>query len=344
MLNFPGAGIYVSISKRNHPTVTISNCVISNNGYLGWGWYYPGGIITNGSANIENCLITGNFGGGILVMGSFEPGGCKIYIRNNTIADNFSDITKTSGRGITCDYYYYLGLTLSLQNSVISNALGPNDVEIFIIADDDPNNINLDVAYSNIRGGLAAVLTPIGANVVWGQGNIDADPCFVEPGYWVDANDPNIIVEPNDPNAVWVDGDYHLKSEGWRWDVQRKVWKWDDVTSRCIDAGNPGSPLGEELLSVPDDPNNEWGQNLRINMGAYGGTAEASMPPYDWALLGDLTNDGKVDLNDLAAFVDYWLDSGECIPSDLNRNQFVDFVDFALLGQDWFLETSWYRP
>ena len=77
-------------------------------------------------------------------------------------------------------------------------------------------------------------------------------------------------------------------------------------------------------------------------MGAYGGTAEASMPPYDWAILADLTNDGKVYSNDLAAFVDYWLDSGECIPSDLNRSQSVDMFDFALFGQDWFAETSWH--
>jgi hypothetical protein len=29
--------------------------------------------------------------------------------------------------------------------------------------------------------------------------------------------------------------------------------------------------FSEELLSVPDDPDNEWGENIRINMGAYGG-------------------------------------------------------------------------
>ena len=123
-----------------------------------------------------------------------------------------------------------------------------------------------------------------------GLGNINEDPCFIEPGKLVDANNPNTVVEPDDPNAVWIDGDYHLKSRGWRWDTERQTWTWDDVTSRCIDAGNPGSSLGEELLSVPPDPNNEWGENLRINMGAYGGTAEASMPPYDWSLLSDIYN------------------------------------------------------
>jgi hypothetical protein len=188
----------------------------------------------------------------------------------------------------------------------------------------------ITVTYSNVQGGWV------------GEGNIDADPCFIEPGYWADVNDPNIITEPNDPNATWLDGDYHLKSEGWRWDSDANQWTWDEVTSRCIDAGNPGSPLGDEPLTLIVDPLNRWGENLRIDMGAYGGTAEASIPPYDWAILADLTNDGKVDLNDLAAFVNYWLDSGECIPSDLNRNQFVDLFDFALLAEDWLGQTTWH--
>jgi hypothetical protein len=42
-----------------------------------------------------------------------------------------------------------------------------------------------------------------------------------------------------------------------------------------------------------------------------------------------------VDSNDLKVFVDYWLQMGECIPSDLNHSQFVDFNDFAIFGLQW---------
>jgi hypothetical protein len=157
-------------------------------------------------------------------------------------------------------------------------------------------------------------------SVIWGPGNIDTDPCFVD----ADADD------------------YHLKSAGWRWDTQRKVWTWDDVTSRCIDAGNPGSLLGDELLSIPDDPNNEWGHNLRINMGAFGGTAEASIPPYGWALLSDITNDGTSDLSDLDTFSSLWLNTGEQLYADFNRDGIVDLFDFALLAQNWLAQTSWH--
>ena len=189
------------------------------------------------------------------------------------------------------------------------------------------------VVYSDVEGGWS------------GLGNIDEDPCFVEPGKWVDVNDPNIIVEPNDPNAIWIDGDYHLKSEGWRWDVIHEPprWGYDYVTSRCIDAGNPGSTLDEELLSIPGDPCNVYGENLRINMGAYGGTAEASMPPYDWALLSDITNDGITDFVDFAYLADMYTDQDDELPADFDRDGDIDYDDLSLLVDNWLGQTTWYE-
>jgi parallel beta-helix repeat protein len=103
-----------------------------------------------------------------------------------------------------------------------------------------------------------------------GEGNISANPLFVDEanGHWQGEDN----------------GDYHLKSEGHRWDKDDEVWIHDKVTSRCIDAGDPTSPLGDEPMSAPRDPNNYYSINLYINMGAYGGTVQASMPPLDWVL------------------------------------------------------------
>ncbi len=136
-----------------------------------------------------------------------------------------------------------------------------------------------------------------------GIGNIDVDPCFV------DADN----------------GDYHLKSQEGRWDPNSESWVKDDVTSPCIDAGNPGCPVGEEPA-----PNGN-----RKNMGAYGGTIEASKSPTYWRSIADITNDWIVDSNDLKVFVGYWLQMGRCIPGDFDRSQFVDFNDFAILGGQW---------
>jgi hypothetical protein len=148
---------------------------------------------------------------------------------------------------------------------------------------------------------------------------------------------------PGDANDdFWVEGDCHLKSEGWRWDPDANQWTWDYVTSRCIDAGNPASVLRGEALTLDVDPLNRCGQNLRINMGAYGGTEQASMPPYDWTVLADLTNDGSVDSVDLAHWTQDWLSNGTDWPGDLDRNGSVDMFDFALFTQDWSLQTTWH--
>ena len=149
------------------------------------------------------------------------------------------------------------------------------------------------------------------------------------------------------PHPEFVDlagDDYHLQSEGWRWvqDLEEgAVWTWDEVTSPCIDAGNPGSPLSEELLTIPRDPDNEWGINRRVNMGAYGGTAYASMGPHGWALLADLNNDGVVDMLDWAGQAADWLGEQAELPGDLNRDGIVNLADFALLSEDWRRTTSW---
>ena len=78
--------------------------------------------------------------------------------------------------------------------------------------------------------------------------NIDLDPLFADP----------------------ENGDFHLKSQVGRWDPVSENWIMDDVTSPCIDAGDSSD------YSMEPPPNGD-----RINMGAYGGTEEASKSPLD---------------------------------------------------------------
>jgi hypothetical protein len=130
-------------------------------------------------------------------------------------------------------------------------------------------------------------------------------------------------------------GDFHLQSAGWRWDSGSGLWTRDTVTSPCIDAGNPGWPLGDEPLTLPDDPNHLLAVNQRIDMGAYGGTSEASMAPPGAALLGDLTNDRLVDWLDFAYLAAVWGQAGARNEADLTRDGTINAADFALLAQEW---------
>jgi len=98
-------------------------------------------------------------------------------------------------------------------------------------------------------------------------------------------------------------GDYHLKSQAGRWDPATKTWVKDDVTSPCIDAGDPSSPMGQESF-----PNGGL-----VNLGAYGGTAQASKsyfgkPTCEIIAAGDVNGDCRVDFLDMQLMAIHWLE------------------------------------
>ncbi|MHC4634794.1 MAG: right-handed parallel beta-helix repeat-containing protein [Planctomycetota bacterium] len=304
----------------------VNNCLLYNN---------LTGINLHDLSNfkIKNCLIA-NSQYHAITGGKGIPGSPLIIdIENCTIVDTQPD---QWGRNSVIDIKTG-EIVMKITNSIFSNE--SKEYEIFFLPTHSSGNNNLRIANCCLSSGPNSVyIYDLGVtDFTYDPGNIHCDPCFVTIGYW-DANGT-----PGDANDdFWVNGDYHLKSEGWRWDSVRNWWDYDDVTSRCIDAGNPGCPLGDEPMSVPDDPNNTWGENIRINMGAYGGTAEASIPPYDWTLLADLTNDGIVNFEDYAGQVIDWSNSGDCQPGDLNRDGVINMPDLVLLIEDWLKETAWH--
>ena len=330
------------LNIASNPSLT--NCTFSDNSAN----YFGGGMANVGSSpTVTNCTLSGNSAG---VGGGMDNYDSSPTLLNCTFSGNLATEVVGALGGLGGGMYNdESSPTLTNCTFVGNSAMQGNALTCTSIEQSNPSTVELSncilwnggdeisnndgstitITYSDVQGGWLGI------------GNIDVDPCFVEPGYW----DPNGT--PSDVNDdFWVDGDYHLKSEGWRWTeelIHDSHWYYDFMTSRCIDAGNPGSPLADELMSVPDDPCNIWGENIRINMGTYGGTAEASMPPYDWAILADLTNDGTVDYVDLAHWVENWPSNGSELPSDLDRNGVVDMFDFALFGQNWCLETIWHE-
>jgi hypothetical protein len=108
------------------------------------------------------------------------------------------------------------------------------------------------VTYSAVEGGWP------------GAGNLDSDPRFVKWGHWSRPGGSDGADSPLYPEVEWIFGDYHLKARGGRW--AGWMWLYDGITSPCIDAGNPDAEVQWE-----PSPNGS-----RLNMGAFGGTAEAS--------------------------------------------------------------------
>jgi hypothetical protein len=90
-------------------------------------------------------------------------------------------------------------------------------------------------------------------------------------------------------------GDYHLLSERGRYWPTHDVWVLDKVTSPCVDGGDPA--VGPRRERMPNGG--------RINMGAYGNTAYASMS--EWPIKGDVNHDGRFNFVDIALLLDEWL-------------------------------------
>jgi hypothetical protein len=273
------SAMYGGAVNDRHPSVnsTISNCIFRMN----LASRYAGALFVN-NASVTNCIFAGNralrlppdpehpsIGGAILTS--------TITLTNCTFDGNWAEFgraifgSRVSAQAYNCIFW-------GSDDLIYCDYLAPP----------------IDVRYSNIQYGWP------------GEGNMNTDPCFVRLGRWADPDDPNRAAEPNDPNAIWVDGDYHLKSQGGRWDPATESWVVDDVTSPCIDAGDPNSPIGQEPF-----PNGG-----RVNMGAYGGTAEAGKsyfgkPPCATVIAGDINGDCKVDLADLLILVNHWLQEGQ---------------------------------
>ncbi len=200
-----GGGMHI----RYGSGTTLTNCVFIRNsaGSFGGGLYNY-----SSSSTLINCLFVGNSAGdqgGAIRSWSSTP---KLYncTFNNNSASNGGAIGNSSS-------------TSKLTNCILWDNSGS---EIFL------KKSSAVVNHSDIKGGWQGI------------GNIDADPCFVQPGYW-DANDT-----PDDVNDdFWIEGDYYLLPD-----------------SLCIDTGDPNY--------IPEPNETDLDGNPRvigdaIDMGAY---------------------------------------------------------------------------
>ena len=220
---------------------------------------------------ISNCRLAGIF--------LYTTSGHKIY--GNTIYGSWG-YKDREGSGIHLDEAY----NIEIYNNILFNnnkdgiqfyvvpyhSQGGGDIKIYnnVIYGNGESGIRIDrvageniiknnIITNNSQYGINMVnpgsgTYTFGYNDVWanptnyqgcspGTGDISVDPLFADP----------------------ANHDFHLKSQYGRWNGS--AWVKDDVTSPCIDAGDPADDYSNES----DYPNG------KINIGAYGNTGEASL-------------------------------------------------------------------
>ncbi|MHC4649070.1 MAG: hypothetical protein ACYTBJ_26765 [Planctomycetota bacterium] len=181
-------------------------------------------------------------------------------------------------------------------NSILKNFVIRNSFNAVFIVGASPTISNLTVVDNEFGIAAYAGAEPNISSCIF-YNNIEGDLYDCQAEYsWVeqDFNEPN---EPMFGDAN--NGDYHLLSERGRYWGEHDVWVFDEVTSPCVDGGDPAAYPADERM-----PNGG-----RINMGAYGGTVYASMS--EMSIRGDISWDGIVNMKDLAILAADWLEREE---------------------------------
>jgi predicted outer membrane repeat protein len=212
------------VAYNNDSTIKLTNCTLSDNRAITGGVIYDdegdsilincklaantavsGGVIYSGDesyAKLTNCILSGN----TAVSGGVIYGFDDSFVRLTycTLADNSAD----NGSALACDSYQQQNPSnIEVTNSILwdsGNEIWNNDGSI------------ITIAYSDVQGGWP------------GDGNIDADPLFVEPGHL-------------DADGVWLEGDYSLRAGSPCLDAGTDAEIYEDIEGNVRPSDFPGA-------------------------------------------------------------------------------------------------------
>jgi hypothetical protein len=274
---------------------TIEQCQAGGFGEAQSGGYGAGIGLFNGSdTRIVNCIIERN-------LGYNKSLGAGVYCWNSGLMLAGCDISFNSADNVKGGGLYCGGSSTqaTLENCILSNNTAEAGGGILSNSYARTNIINCTIADNSISasqssgGGIYADTSYIAVrnSIIWYNdgsavvlnGTLTSNPIVysdIEGGY---SGQGNINREPMFASRG---SDYHLRS----------YWTTGSSSnhSPCIDAGDPQDPIGAEPF-----PNNK-----RINMGAYGGTREAStsIGPLIFHVDGSNGNDYNTGLSRDRAF------------------------------------------
>ena len=219
--------------------------------------------VLHSSADVAGCTFTGNLAPGTLRGGGAYCGGdgASVVFRNCIFCDNTAD----AGAGIFAERSTtappsVAGSSARCAVTVVNCTIAQNGLTYSLGSSAAGGvysyGVNIVVSSSIVWGNSGAAVTIASATYSYpvtysniqggysGTGNMSSDPLFV----------------------AAASSDFHLQSSGGRYNPRTGAWVSDNTCSPCINAGDPWDSAEYEPPSNGD----------RVNMGAYGGTAEAS--------------------------------------------------------------------
>lgn len=275
--NHAGGGIYSKESMAVLSSVVINNkASLSGNGYGGGGIYFD----STGILLVSNTVLQSNMaqdanagnesygaGGAIQMAQGGQLNALNCIFDGNAVLHNEVDkehrggaiyLKQGSGGALVVNCTFY-------GNNVVRGFGGA------IYSSGAPLAITNSIFWANTRG------YRLTGQQIFSSGSVSIDyaclPGTATDELYVGGTRTVSNVITNDPLFANAGAhDLHLKSRGGRW--TSSGWVTDAVISPCIDAGNPASAYDNE-------PAYNGG---RINLGAYGNTAQASKTAADTAI------------------------------------------------------------
>ncbi|HCO93722.1 MAG TPA: hypothetical protein DIU00_07200 [Phycisphaerales bacterium] len=248
-----GSGRIVTFSSAEDSNSILSGFTITgaNNGIY----------CTQAAPTIANCTITGNTSAGINLYSSGSPA-----ITNCNIIAN-------GGAGIEMHPRMSARYTFYNRPEISNCIIAANNLQG--IFGGIPAITNSTIV-ENLQGGIYGSRPTVTNSIIYFNGNAQIAESVAtvtysnvqSSGLLTEGSWPGLGNIDDDPLFADLDNnDYHLKSKTGRWDQAGQTWVVDELASPCIDKGDPASPVGDEPM-----PNGGI-----INLGAYGGSDQASM-------------------------------------------------------------------
>ncbi len=353
-----GGGVYDGGGIRClHSSPTIRNCIITNNVSGGRGTVYCGNYssptiisctITNNvatagygagiccwdysSPTILNCIITGN---AARSRGRHGGGVCCWNHSNAIVANCFVSGNSADHRG--GGLYAYWSTPTFVSCTVVGNrALEGGGIGSFR----ESNPIVANCVVWDNRAPEGPQLALINTLRVWGV-SIPTEMTVlfsdIQGGQSTACVDNACTLHWGQGN---IDADPNFAHPGFWNDANTPADPNDDFFVTGDFHLIPASPAvnSADNGSVPPGSNNDLDGEERIfadivDMGA----DEVITNPFD------LNNDGVVDYLELAVLVNEWLQSGSQLQADFHKDSFIDFLDYVELANQWFWRGRWHK-
>ncbi|MGD8451773.1 MAG: right-handed parallel beta-helix repeat-containing protein [Phycisphaerae bacterium] len=339
-----GGGVWLSSGSP-----TIRDCTISANsaGYGGAGMYSGGS-----SPTLTNCTFSGNsadYGGGMLNEGLYNLALTNCTFSGNSASRGGGLFNDSGSSGVTVTGCTFSGNSASNYGGGIADLSDDSAVVNCVVwgntSPQDPqirgSDGHLVVTYSCVQGGWE------------GDGNIDADPLFV------DADGPDDVFGTEDDDLHLLEGSPCINA-GDNAAIPSGVttdFEGEDRVQQCrVDMGADETPYFEDCNSndvadacdIADCDGSPWcgdcnGNGVPDECDIASGTSEdlnGNGVPDECEIFGDCDHDLDVDLDDLEAMLGCLFGPDEtpsegCDCADINADLDVDLADFALFQQQF---------